>query len=77
MVDFIDRQRPDSGIEPICNELPIAPSTHYAAKAYQVDEEPLALCVPNKNGLSRRNERDIGASYMKRREPGLGFPFGP
>ncbi len=33
MVDFIDRHRADYGVEPICKELPIAPSTYYAVKA--------------------------------------------
>jgi len=35
MVDFIDRHRAEYGVEPICKELPIAPSTYYAAKACQ------------------------------------------
>jgi len=32
MVSFIDRYREEHGVEPICNALPIAPSTYYAAK---------------------------------------------
>ena len=37
MVDFIDRHRREYGVEPICKELPIAPSTYHAAKACQAD----------------------------------------
>jgi len=37
MVDFIDRHRAEYGVEPICMELPIAPSTYHAAKACQAD----------------------------------------
>ena len=33
MVDFIDENREVFGVEPICAELPIAPSTYYAAKS--------------------------------------------
>lgn len=33
MVDSIDAHKDVYGIEPICRELPIAPSTYYAAKA--------------------------------------------
>jgi len=32
MVNYIDDHRGEFGVEPICNELPIAPSTYYAAK---------------------------------------------
>ena len=32
MVDYIDAHKDEFGIEPICSELPIAPSTYYAAK---------------------------------------------
>ncbi len=33
MVAFIDEHRTEHGVEPICAELPIAPSTYYAAKS--------------------------------------------
>ena len=33
MVDFIDAHRGEHGVEPICKELPIAPSTYYDAKS--------------------------------------------
>ena len=37
MVDFIDAHREVYGVEPICAELPIAPSTYYEHKARQAD----------------------------------------
>ncbi len=41
MILFIDDHRETYGVEPICNVLPIAPSTYYAAKAREADP---ALC---------------------------------
>ena len=35
MVSFIDSQREHHGVEPICRQLPISPSTYYEAKARQ------------------------------------------
>jgi transposase InsO family protein len=37
MVSFIDEHRAQYGVEPICRELPIAPSVYYEAKARQAD----------------------------------------
>jgi len=37
MVAFIDDHRADYGVEPICEVLPIAPSTYYDAKAREAD----------------------------------------
>ena len=37
MVRFIDQHRDVYGIEPICTELPIAPSTYYEYKAREAD----------------------------------------
>jgi len=41
MVSFIDVHRPAHGVEPICAQLPIAPSTYYAHKARAGDPERL------------------------------------
>lgn len=38
MVDFINEQRDEHGVESICNELPIAPSTYY--RAMNLQEHP-------------------------------------
>lgn len=41
MTAFIDWRKEDFGVEPICNVLPIAPSTYYAAKS----RPPSARCL--------------------------------
>ena len=45
MVSFIDEHRDDYGVEPICAQLPIAPSTYYEHKAREMDPERLPLRV--------------------------------
>ena len=42
MVSFIDEQKDTYGVEPICRELPIAPSTYYEQKSreFDPDKEP-------------------------------------
>lgn len=37
MVDFIDENRADYGVQPICRQLPIAPSTYFEHKACEAD----------------------------------------
>jgi len=37
MVSFIDEHREEHGVEPICEVLPIAPSTYYEQKAREAD----------------------------------------
>jgi len=37
MVAFVDAHRAEYGVEPICAEVPIAPSTYYECKARQAD----------------------------------------
>ena len=44
MVDYIDQHREEFGVESICNELPIAPSTYYAAKTVSRASVTLACC---------------------------------
>jgi putative transposase len=41
MLSFIDENRKDLGVEPIGQQLPIAPSTYYAHKARLADSESL------------------------------------
>lgn len=41
MMSFIDIHREEYGVEPICRELPIAPSTYYEQKARQADPQRL------------------------------------
>ena len=39
MVDFIDQHRDEHGVEPICRELPIAPSTYRRCRALERQPE--------------------------------------
>jgi len=41
MVSFIDAHRDEHGVEPMCRQLSIAPSTYYEMKARQADPERL------------------------------------
>jgi putative transposase len=41
MVSFIDEQREEHGVEPICRQLPIAPSVYYEQKAREADPSRL------------------------------------
>ncbi len=41
MTSFIDEHRGEYGVEPICKQLPIAPSTYYEQKAREDDPERL------------------------------------
>ena len=54
MVTFIDEHRDEHGVEPICEVLPIAPSTYYEHKARQADP-------------SRRPARAVRDEYLKGR----------
>ena len=46
MVSFIDEHRGEHGVEPICKQLPIAPSTYYAHKF--LEREPDRACDRSK-----------------------------
>jgi transposase InsO family protein len=48
MVSFIDEHRGDHGVEPICKQLPIAPSTYYEHKSREKDPDR----------VSERSKRD-------------------
>ena len=43
MISFIDAHRDQYGVEPICKQLPIAPSTYYEHKARQTDPTRLPV----------------------------------
>jgi len=55
MVPFIDEHRDEHGVEPICRQLPIAPSTYYEQKAREVDPGRL----PNRIKRDRVLEPEI------------------
>ncbi|SEF65930.1 hypothetical protein SAMN05216334_105144, partial [Nitrosomonas ureae] len=43
MVTFIDQHRREHGVESICQQLPIAPSTYFAHKARQAEPAKQSL----------------------------------
>ena len=57
MVSFIDEHRDDYGVEPICAQLPIAPSTYYEHKAREMDPERLPPRVRRDRELSAEIQR--------------------
>jgi transposase InsO family protein len=59
MVSFIDAYRGEHGVEPICQQLPIAPSTYYEHKARALDPE----CLPPRIKRDLRLEIDIRRVY--------------
>jgi transposase InsO family protein len=58
MVAFIDAHRGEYGVEPICAELPIAPSMYYELKAREVDPIRTPLRV-RRDGELREHIRQV------------------
>jgi putative transposase len=68
MLAFIDAHREEYGVEPICAQLPIAPSTYYEHKARQADPQRAparvkrdAELVPSIHRVWQENFRAYGA----------------
>ena len=57
MVSFIDEHREAHGVEPICRQLPIAPSTYYEQKAREADPSRLPGRVTRDLQLREEIER--------------------
>lgn len=51
MVDFIDENRGTYGVEPICEVLPIAPSTYYERKTQEADPSRRSARAKRDEGL--------------------------
>lgn len=51
MVSFIDSHRDEYGVEPICQVLPIAPSTYYRQKGFRAD--------PRRLGTRKKRDREL------------------
>jgi len=41
LISFIDEHRAEYGVEPVCKQLPIAPSRYYEEKARETDPDRL------------------------------------
>ena len=55
MIAFIDAQREDHGIEPICKQLPMSVSTYYEHKARESDPDR----EPNRSIRDRHDKMEI------------------
>ncbi len=63
MVDFIDEHREAYGVEPICRELPIAPSTYYRAVDLNTHPEKRSKRAKTDESLSDRIREIWEANY--------------
>ncbi len=63
MITFIDAQRAEYGVEPVCAQLPIAPSTYYETKARQADPSRLPPRVKRDNELKGEIRRVWEANF--------------
>jgi transposase InsO family protein len=57
MVSFIDDHRKEYGVEPICDVVPIAPSTYFERKAEEKDPERRSARAKRDEVLKRQIER--------------------
>lgn len=68
MVKFVDQHREVQGVESICKELPIAPSTYYHIKAAQINPEKQSDRQRNdtyfKSEITRGSGTKIGGVAM-------------
>ena len=78
MVDFIDENRSEFGVEPICEVLPIAPSTYYAAKSRPPSARARrdAILVPRLVALWEANYRVYWAHKLWRAARRAGLDVG-
>ena len=78
MVSFIDENREDFGVEPICAQLPIAPSTYYGVKSRPPSARARrdATLVPQLVALWQANYRVYGAHKLWRAARRAGIDVG-
>jgi transposase InsO family protein len=57
MVSFIDKHRAQYGVEPICTQLPIAPSVYYEQKAREAKPERIPPRVRRDTAMSGQIQR--------------------
>ncbi len=63
MVSFIDKHRERHGVEPICETLPIAPSTYYAHKSTEREPERRSARARSDEGLRKEIRRVHDDNY--------------
>ena len=78
MVSFIDENREEFGVEPICAQLPIAPSTYYNVKSRPPSARARrdATLVPELVALWQANYRVYGAHKLWRAARRAGIDVG-
>ena len=78
MVRFIDQNRDGLGVEPICKELQVAPSTYYAAKSRQPSARAVrdAVMVPILLALWQANYSVYGTRKLWRAAVRSGHDLG-
>src|SRR5215207_6771981 len=64
MVSFIDQHRAEYGVEPICEQLPIAPSAYYEHKAREAEPERQPPRVRRDAELSPEIRRVWGENFQ-------------
>jgi len=62
MIDYIDGNKDEFGVEPICRELPIAPQIYYAAR----NRPPLKRAVSDEETAVKINPVHGRAGLMSR-----------
>ena len=65
MVSFIDEHRDEYGVEPICEMLPIAPSTLFVHMARRANPELLSARAKRRRAAAR------GSPNLGRQSPGV------
>ena len=63
-MSFIDRHRDEHGVEPICRQLPIAPSVYYEARARQRDPSRLPARAKRDTWLCEQIRRVYKESFQ-------------
>ena len=72
IVGFIDENRDELGVEPICRDLQVAPSTYYAAKKRPPSARAVrdAVMIPILLASGRPTTRSMGPTSCGRRRGG-------
>ena len=68
LVGFIDEHRAEFGVEPICEQLQLAPSSYYAAQKREIEPSRRAVrdarTAPMLEALWVRNRKVYGAALL-------------
>jgi hypothetical protein len=64
VIRYIDEYRTVFGVEPICDQLPIAPATYYEQKRREREPQRRAARVHSDEVLRREIQRVFGDNYQ-------------